>query len=56
MFDLSEIKWYKIDRKDYYNDGSEYIYGLEWVDKNDNPIDCEWFKTEAERDLAIHRL
>ena len=30
-----------------------YIYGIQYLDIDGNILDCEWFRTEYERNLAI---
>lgn len=33
------------------NDG--FIYGINWLDEYGNIADCEWFKTDKERQNSI---
>lgn len=35
------------------DDNGGLIYGIEWQDENGYPVDCEWFFTEEQRQLAV---
>lgn len=35
------------------NDNDGYIYGITWIDGYGDILDCEWFKTKAQRSKAL---
>lgn len=35
------------------DDNGGLVYGINWIDKDGEIIDCEWFKTEKERKRAV---
>ena len=35
------------------DDNNGLIYGVNWLDKNNDIADCEWFKTKKERLNAV---
>lgn len=60
---MREIYYMKrIDVADYYDDNNEgYIYGIHYFDEYTPEdlgqmmaVDCEWFKTEEEREIKIN--
>ena len=51
------VRCYDVNITDVYDDDNNgYIYGLQWDDEFDNTIDCQWFKTEQERDLLRDQI
>lgn len=43
---------------DVFNDDNDgYEYGINWIDEDEGfVIDCEWFKTEEERNKIIEEF
>jgi hypothetical protein len=37
------------------DDNNGLIYGINWLDEDDNVVECEWFKTIGKRSNAITR-
>ena len=37
----------------FWDNNNGYEYGINYIDENDNIIDCEWFKTPMERQKSI---
>jgi len=52
MADIRKEKtyWYDLKPKD---DNKGFVYGINYIDDNDNIIECEWFKTKQERNKKI---
>lgn len=46
-----------IDANDVFDDNNDgFIYGINWLDDNgENIVDCEWFRTEEERQEVIDK-
>ena len=53
---IEKINWLNEFPKDGNNDG--YIYGINYLDfeGEGDILDCEWFRTEEERENAIKNL
>ena len=53
---IEKVNWIEQFPNNGNNDG--YIYGINYLDfENEGDIlDCEWFKTEEERETAIQKL
>ena len=54
----------RIEGKDYElvlasetfdDDNNGYEFGINWLDEFGYVLDCEWFKTEEERQANLHR-
>ena len=44
------VRFENIEAEDVFDDDNDgYKHGLYWFDKNDNIIDCQWFKSTKER-------
>ena len=40
----------------FNDDNGGYEYGINWINENGCVVDCEWFKTEDERNEAIEEI
>ncbi|MGD2072741.1 MAG: hypothetical protein PVG65_04560 [Candidatus Thorarchaeota archaeon] len=51
---LSYIDYELVNAEDCFDDDNEgLIYGIHWLDEDRNVLDCEWFKTEEEREKNL---
>jgi hypothetical protein len=48
----------KVSWDNQQGDNSGYIYGINYIDfeREGDILDCEWYKTEEEREKAISEL
>jgi len=52
---MDNISYELVNAKDCFDDNNEgLIYGINWIDDG-FIVDCEWFKTEEERQECIDR-
>lgn len=53
---IEKVNWITEFPEDGNNNG--YIYGINYVDfeREGDILDCEWFKTEEEREIAIQEM
>ena len=52
MCDIMKYEFVRAeDTFDDNNDG--LVFGINWLDDMGNVVDCQWFKTENERQICI---
>ena len=50
------LKYNLVDAKDCFDYGDDnlgFIYGIEWLDENEEIIEVEWYETKRERLKAL---
>jgi hypothetical protein len=35
------------------DDNKGFVFGVNWLDEEGYIVDCEWFQTEEEREIAV---
>jgi len=46
--------YYEGLHKTYGDDNNGLIWGIDYIDNDDQVIECEWFKTKQERNKKIN--
>ena len=56
-YSLFKQKYELVMAEDCFDDDNDgLIYGIHWLDEDGNICDCEWFKTEEERQECINKI
>jgi hypothetical protein len=51
MIKVKYVTWYEEDLHNFYkHENNGFVWGLYYIDKNENVIDIQWFQTKKERE------